>query len=160
MADYQESATIKVFGLVFDITSGIVSLLDLTTDIIILTTWYNQDRMTFFWISISILILAQLSYVTVFYYYHASPDFWDDTLRSFISVLFTLPFAPFLSFIFWAVSDSDSLLRDFIDAYLLCYDFDWNEWYISDTKSVKSKWIERTLYKHLGFICEALIEGK
>ena len=154
------SIQMKIAAVVFDIVSALVSLLDLATDIIILITWYNQDRMVFFWISISILILAQISYLTIFYYNHGeSFGDWEDNLRSFISLLCTIPCAPFLSFVFWVVSDKESVLRDFIDDYLLCYHFDWNDYYISSVQSAKRQWLDRTLYSHLGFICEALVEG-
>ena len=160
MAAAQDSKAINITTIAFDIVSAVVSLLDLVTDIIILITWYNQDRMTFFWISISILILAQISYITVFYYNHGdSFGYWWDNLHSFISLLCTIPCAPFLSFIFWAVSENDAPLRDFIDNYLLCYNFDWNTFHVSLNQSAKRQWLESTLYKHLGFICEALVEG-
>ena len=117
----KEDFKYKAVGRVFDIMAGIVSILDLTTDIIILISWKQQDRMTFFWISLSILILAQLSYVTLFYYNHGT---WDNLCHSFISLLCTLPFAPILSIIFYFVSDKDCKLHTFIDKYLIWYDFD------------------------------------
>ena len=143
-------------GLTFDIISAMVSLLDLTTDIIIMITWYNLGRMVFFWISVGILICAQFSYISIFYFNHGT---FEHLWRSFISLIFTLPFSPFLSFIFYLVADQDSVTRDIIDKYLCCYNFDWNSQYIDEQASPQKKFLKKKLYRHLGFILEALIEA-
>ena len=46
----------------YDVLTIFISIADVVTDIIVLIDFYNQDRMTFFWLSLSILILAQCSY--------------------------------------------------------------------------------------------------
>ena len=147
----------KVVGLVFDIIAAIVSLLDLTTDVIILITWYYQDRMIFFGISLSILILAQCSYVTLFYYNHGNSD--RDWCHSAISVLCTLPFSPILSFIFYLVGDNDSCMRIFIDRFCICFNFEWGHSVGSSQLSPVQNYLEKKLYKHLGFLLEAMIEA-
>ena len=146
----------KLIGFVFDVIAAIVSLLDLATDLIILVTWYQQERMVFFYISLSILILAQLSYVSIFYYNHGT---WDRVCYSILSVLCTLPFAPLLSFIFYLVSKNDSIVRKFIDKFLLCFHFDWNENYVDAQASPQQQYLDEKIYKHLGFLLEAMIEA-
>ena len=118
--------------------------------------WYQQDRMVFFWISFAILILAQLSYITVFYYNHGTTD---DPCHGLLSLICTLPFAPILSFVFYFVSDSDSKLRTFIDNYLICFNFSWDSAYVDTQRTPQQQWLEEKLFKHLGFLIEALIEG-
>ena len=46
----------------YDILTILISIADVATDIIVLIDFYNKERMAFFWISFSILILAQCSY--------------------------------------------------------------------------------------------------
>ena len=147
----------KIIGLIFDIIAAIVSLLDLATDLIILVTWYQNDRMIFFWISLSILLLAQMSYITIFYYNHGT---WDNVCHSIISVIFTIPFAPILSFIFYIVSDKESVLRKILDSKCcLCFNFEWGENYVDTQSSPQQQYLSDKLYKHLGFLLEAMIEG-
>eukprot|EP01084_Bolivina_argentea_P275227 469314_1 len=150
----------KLVGYIFDVIAAIVSLLDLSTDIIIMITWYYSERMTFFYISLSILILAQISYITVFYYNHGETFGGIKSIyNSCISLLFTIPFTPFLSFIFYIVSDKNSKLREFIDKYLICFNFEWGTHYIDLDASPQQQWLDEKLYKHLGFLLEALIEA-
>ena len=99
-------AKYKVLGYAFDIISGVVSLLDLSTDLIILVTWYIEDRMIFFWISIVILFIAQCSYLILFYFNHgACNDGFHGKWQGILSFCGTIPFAPILSFIFHFTAD-------------------------------------------------------
>ena len=156
MADSKLDAKYKQFDKVFDTLAGVVSLLDLITDIIILIGWYQQHRLIFFYISLGILLFAQLAYVVVFYFNHGDKD---DILHSLVSIICTLPFAPFLSFIFYFVSDNDSKLRTFIDKYLLCFNFDWDGHSSSADLSPRQNWLEEKLFKHIGFLIEAIFEA-
>jgi len=147
----------RSLGLIFDTVSAVVSLLDLCTDVIILVSWHQQNRMVFFWISVCILILAQLSYITIFYYNHGTRN---DPCHSMLSLMCTIPFAPILSFVFYLVSDSNSFLRSFIDDYLLCFNFEWTDNFYQDSnQTAQRQFLEHKLAKHLGFLMEALIEA-
>lgn len=149
-------SSIKAIGALFDIMAGVVSLLDLTTDLIILITWWNEGRMVFFYISLVILSLAQCSYLIVFYMLHGKKK---PCCHSFLSVLCTIPFAPILSFIMYFVSTEDSKLANFIDNYLLCYNCRWEQHSPDRTKSPMQQAIDEKLHKHIGFLMESLIEG-
>ena len=50
----------------YDILTICISIADVTTDIIVAIDFYNNGRMTFFWISLTILILAQCAYAMAF----------------------------------------------------------------------------------------------
>ena len=149
--------TYRVAGFIFDIITVIVSLLDLSTDLIILLSWYAQGRMEFFWISLSILLLAQLSHVTLFYYNHGRMS--DHCCHTALSVLCTLPFAPFLSFIFYLVADTDSKLRAFIER-IPCFTFEWgslidtNSSLVDANSTPQQQYAMEKLYRHLGFLLE------
>ena len=149
----------KIIGSIFDGVAAIVSLLDLSTDIWIMITWYKQERMTFFWISFVILLLAQLGHISVFYINHGIwPNNSKQLCHSLLSILFTIPFAPFLSFIFYLVAEQDAWLRTFIDK-LPMYNFQWHKAYIDTNATELKQYLEMKLYKHVGFLTEAFIEA-
>ena len=54
--------TKKCCNMSYDLLTILISIADVTTDIIVLIDFYNKDRMVFFGISLAILILAQCSY--------------------------------------------------------------------------------------------------
>ena len=149
----------KIIGSVFDFLAAAVSLLDLFTDIVIIITWHNQNRTIFFWISFTILVLAQLSHVFVFYVNHGQwpSDNWD-LIHTSISILFTLPFAPLLSFIFYLVADDDAILRKIINKIPI-YNFSWHNVTVDKNASTMKQYLEKKLYKHVGFLTEAIVEG-
>ena len=136
-----------------------VSLLDLTTDIIIMASWYHHGRMTFFWIGLSILILAQISYLAIFHINHGkAPANKRDFLHCLLSCLCLVPFSPILSFIFYMVSEEGSCLRDVIDK-CVCFNFDWHQPYTDQQQSPTKQYLDRKLYKSLGFLMEAIFEA-
>lgn len=147
-------------GVTFDIFSGIISLLDLSTDLIILVQWYNQDRMVFFWISCCILFMAQCSYLGLFHNFHGlrRSISKDTTLwRVIVSFLFTIPFAPILSFIFHFVSEEDAKLRVWINKLPFVHFYWHNEFY--KVPETNKEYLEHVAFKHAGFLLEAAVEA-
>lgn len=51
----------------YDIGTILISIGDITTDIMVMLSYYYADRMTFFWISFAILLTAQIGYILVFF---------------------------------------------------------------------------------------------
>ena len=146
-----------MIGIIFDVIAATVSLLDLVTDLVILISWYNRGRMEFFWLSVSILAVAQLSYICIFHYNHRENS--NSFFRIVLSVLITVPLSPFLSFIFYFVAEKDSKLRGFIDRQCCCMSFRWGDHYVDSKASPQRQYISNKLYKHLGFLMEALVEA-
>eukprot|EP01084_Bolivina_argentea_P109405 195567_1 len=50
----------KCFNLTYDTLTIFISIADVTTDIMVLISYYLDNRMTFFWISFIILLVAQI----------------------------------------------------------------------------------------------------
>ena len=92
--------------------------------------------MVFFWLSLCILFFAQCSYIALFWAVHGQKIGFFRTPLAFCC---TIPFAPILSFIFHLTSDDDSWLRDFMDKYLLYYDFNWHAEVSNITSFIKLK---------------------
>ena len=67
----------KCFNRFYDGLTIFISIADVTTDIMVLLSYYQQGRMTFFWISLIILLLAQFGYVMVFLFAFDIDDFFD-----------------------------------------------------------------------------------
>ena len=61
-----KKAAEKCGNIVYDILTIFISIADVATDIWVAIDFYNKDRIVFFWISVSILILAQCSYSIAF----------------------------------------------------------------------------------------------
>ena len=68
----------KCFNTFYDGLTIFISIADVTTDIIVLLSYYQQERMEFFWISLVILLLAQLGYVMVFLFTFDIDDFFGQ----------------------------------------------------------------------------------
>ena len=58
----------NVLGLVYDVFTIVVSLLDIITDVIVLIEFYLHGHMAFFYCSLIILLMAQLSYTVAFWW--------------------------------------------------------------------------------------------
>ena len=128
---------------IYDYFAIFLSLLDLTTDILVLIDFYQLGRKTFFWISLSILLSAQLSYVIAF-----TSRYGDSFFHSCMLFFCVLPFAPFASIAIYI-----------IESYKLMPDT-YNEYHPDNiNKSPMQKWMERKVRSHLGFILEATIEA-
>eukprot|EP01083_Nonionella_stella_P235939 829138_1 len=130
----------------YDILTIIVSIADVTTDIIVLIDFYEKERMTFFTISLVVLIMAQCSYSIAF---SVRFDTVDEIGFCLACCLFCcmLPFGSFVAFCIY-IADED------------CLDIGGNSMFtISVRDSDLTKWIKRKLNKHIGFILEALIEA-
>ena len=135
-------------GGIFDIISIVISLLDLGTDIYILIQWNADENLTFFWVGISVLILAQLSYVIMFFISHEPRGLRGAAL----TLLCTFWCIPFYSLLFYFASNEDSILRKWT---LLR----WENYSDNHRHSATMQILERKMYKNRGFILEAMIEA-
>ena len=73
--------------------------MDLITDILVMTEYYTSNKREFFVISLVVVLFAQLSYCVAFVIKHTPPT---ETCASKFSIfLFSMPFAPIMSFIFF-----------------------------------------------------------
>ena len=67
----------KCFNHFYDGLTIFISIADVTTDVMVLLSYYYLKRMTFFWISLVILLLAQFGYVMVFVFTFEIDDLTD-----------------------------------------------------------------------------------
>ena len=145
----------KVTNLIFDMLAAIISLSDIITDIIVTVDFYQKDRMVFFGLSLTFIILAQLAYIFAFIVeigYESKPG------RVFLMFLLLIPFAPILSFIFYLTEDPNSFMCKFLQKWFP-FDVSFGSVSIDASKPKLKQWMKRKLRKHLGFIMEALIEA-
>eukprot|EP01083_Nonionella_stella_P114976 340421_1 len=122
----------------YDILTILVSIADVTTDIIVLIDFYEKERMTFFIISFIVLIIAQCSYAMAF-------SIWFETVEEigyFLACCLFCGILPFGSFVAFCIYLKDE-----------------DVFQPSDSDSPMTKWIKRKLSKHIGFVLEALIEA-
>eukprot|EP01083_Nonionella_stella_P126339 382370_1 len=153
----------------YDIFTVIISLLDVITDVMVLIHFYSTNRMTFFYISLTILIIAQLAYVMAFWWKFTGSTF-NSASSALCACICLLPLSPILSYAFYFTSNDSTALYKFFDRLFNCECK--MECCRSSTKTNRNnnqknnkkhnalrKWVEDKLMKHLGFIIEALIEA-
>ena len=82
----------KWMFIMYDIIGMIISVSDVTTDVIILYQFYNNQYFIYFYISIIVLIIAQMAYVIVFIirFTHFSQSY--NTTPLFLLFFFSLFF--------------------------------------------------------------------
>ena len=83
----------KCFNVSYDIFTILLSIADVTTDIIVLVDFYIKGRMTFFIISLTILILAHCAYSMAFAARFDAIDNWGPGACCLFCCL--LPFGTF-----------------------------------------------------------------
>ena len=109
------STTQTITNIIYDIFTAVVSLLDVITDIWVMIEFYNERRMSFFYTSLIILIIAQFAYAIAFWWR------FSDSYKSVYSASFgfccLLPFSPILSFAFYFTGDENSFLFDCLKTF-------------------------------------------
>ena len=141
----------------YDILTIVISIADVVTDIIVLISFYEKGRSTFFALSLAILILAQCSYSMAFALRFSTIDEWHPCLAC-CAFCVCLPCGPLIAFcIFLASQEADvSCCMDVIDWFGLDRQ---GLFRARDTDGAMARWIRSKLDKHLGFILEAAIEA-
>eukprot|EP01083_Nonionella_stella_P114975 340418_1 len=129
----------------YDILTILVSIADVTTDIIVLIDFYEKERMTFFIISLIVLILAQCAYAMAFSIWFETVDEIGFCLSCCLFCCL-LPLGSFVAFCIY-LSNED------------CLDIGGTGFSVDPSDSALTKWIKRKLSKHIGFVLEALIEA-
>ena len=74
MSEIEQSPCEKSINVFFDILAAIISVSDVATDVIVTYNFYINDQMAFFGLSLTFIILAQLSYCFAFLIVIASED--------------------------------------------------------------------------------------
>ena len=142
-------------GLLYDIIAQSISVLDVTTDIWVCVNFYLDDRKTFFALSLTILLLALVSYTTAFVKF-----FSDNHDFKYKVVLFwmVLPFSPLLPFAFFYPDQSEALFNRLFGCCRIPIRSDVST-STSGTASKFKQFFEKKIEKHFGFILESLVEG-
>eukprot|EP01083_Nonionella_stella_P022666 62684_1 len=158
----------KSLEIAYDIFTVVVSLLDVITDIMVLIQFYSSGRMTFFYISLTILIVAQFAYTMAFWWKFADAGTYNEPGNALFACCCLLPLSPLLAYAFYFTSDESSPLFKFFEHLFecrcrieCCRSKSSNR--TNDNNDPKQnalrKWVHDKLMKHLGFIIEALIEA-
>ena len=155
MSAVEQSSCERSINIFFDILAALISISDVATDVIVTYNFYINDQMTFFGLSLTFIILAQLSYCFAFLIVIASED---SPCRAFLLFLCLLPISPVLSFIFFLTEDPNSPTSEFLKEYMW-FNVSLGETYIDKTKSKLRQWMKKKLRKHMGFIMESCIEA-
>eukprot|EP01084_Bolivina_argentea_P268795 456651_1 len=149
----------KLINLLFDSLTIFISIADITTDVIVLISFYFQQRTTFFILSLIILIIAQMAFSISFIIRYRVVDKTNfcGTLLCFILLL---PFGTIVSFLIYFTDNTDSwFAKTFHKITKLEVDENFSYFLEKKKHSKMTKWIIKKLSKHIGFIVEAAIEA-
>ena len=145
---------LKILSIIYDIFAIVVGTLDLITDILVVISYYNEGYTTLFIISVIILVIAQLSYCVGFALKNANG--WDITelIKAFFCCL---PFAPFMTFIFFLTDHDENILAKYLENSFSFLTFGDNSKVLSHSEFRNI--MQQKISKHLGFILEAGLEA-
>ena len=148
----------KCGSIAYDIFTIFISIADVLTDIIVLVNFYDEERWTFFALSLSILILAQCSYSIAFAFRFDTIDDWSLP-AAFMAFCCCLPFGSFVAFCIYFASDETGCVcfKDYIKHDLGLHSDGFFKPNHNDSNF--TKWVKGKLDNHLGFILEAGIEA-
>eukprot|EP01083_Nonionella_stella_P085546 237272_1 len=137
--------------LTFDTLTILVSLLDILSDIYITYLFWQHSHYTYFYISVSILVFTHLSYCILYVYLFK---------LSWRHVLLLLPISPFISFVLYctATPQNNKLCKS-LRQVLHIKNVNINHSNEIEERDPTKRWIEYTFRKHIGFICESLLES-
>ncbi|ETO10478.1 hypothetical protein RFI_26898 [Reticulomyxa filosa] len=145
----------KVINTLYEFGAPIISVVDVVTDIMVTFQFYQNGRMTFFWISLCILLLAQVCYSMLFTLFYA--DHWSTRWRM-VAFACIFPLGQFVPLFMWL----DSFKLKFVSKILKSMGLQSNAF---DEKTCPEDmdelqfWLEQKLRSQGGFIIESIIEG-
>ena len=137
----------------YDLLTLIISIADVTTDVWVIYNFYVNKQITFFTISLIVLILAQVAYCFAFMLVFSKSDHnWQQMIIIFACIL---PLSPIVSFIFFFTAFEGNYVSKFFGQIGL-HD---GTSHIDENSAPIIVWIEKKARKHVGFILESIIEA-
>lgn len=143
-------------ALCYDILAQVISILDVATDVIVCIQYYENDRMVFFGISLTILLLALIAYDIAFVF---SIENETKAYKHLLMFLVVLPFSPFVPYLMYFIANNDSFVAEMLES-ICCFQIHLQDRISAqDNVSKLRQFMEQKLQRHLGFLIEALVEG-
>eukprot|EP01083_Nonionella_stella_P133123 404718_1 len=139
----------------YDVLGQVISVLDVTTDILVCIGFYQKDRMVFFAISLTILCLALIAYDIAFVL-RFSREKNGGNIALFACLL---PISPVLPFVFYFTGSNNTPLSKFLEKHCCGFNIEMNPPSVRGDASKLRKFMETKIEKHIGFILEALVEA-
>eukprot|EP01083_Nonionella_stella_P038748 105343_1 len=143
----------QFFNYLYDAITGIISLADLITDVIVMYDFYVKQRMAFFVVSLIIIICAQIGYCGCFVVKYSN---YKESYKDVMLFCSVMPIAPFLSFVFYLTSHREKWLSKVLKKRFNLYIRDYVP---HEDDSPIIKFIEEKFTKHMGFMLEAFVEA-
>eukprot|EP01084_Bolivina_argentea_P310325 536961_1 len=144
------------FGKLYDILAQVISILDVTTDIIVCIEFYQNDRMIFFNISLTILCLALIAYDIAFIQQFSCESNCFKQIGLFLTLI---PISPLIPLIFYYAGYDSTKFGNLIENYY-CFNIYFERQSTDNESASKFKqFYENKVSKHLGFILESLVEA-
>eukprot|EP01083_Nonionella_stella_P150456 479297_1 len=141
----------------YDVLGHVISVLDVTTDIIVCIGFYQKDRMVFFAISFTILCLVLIAYDIAFVVRFSTDKNNGGRLALFACLLLISPFLPF---VFYFTDSKETPLSKFLVKHCCGFNIEMDPDHGTSLRASKLRqFMESKVEKHFGFILEALVEA-
>ncbi len=144
------------FNTSYDILGQIISILDVCTDIIVCVGFYQKNRIAFFGISLTIILLALIAYDVAFISRFSRENTAGRDIALFMCLL---PISPLLPFIFYFTDSKETVLAKFLEKHSCGFKIRFDHKHTSSDASKLRQFMEQKLDRHFGFVIEALVEG-
>ena len=137
----------------------ILNIVDFTKDILLISQfYYAPNGMTFFWFSLSFVLLTHLVYIVLALF---SFGLSLNTMQHIIWFIILIPLSPFLPYIIYCASWPDSWITvNIIDTFgLEQVDWNGNHLYSSNRSTPWKKFVSEKLVTNIAFIIQSLFES-
>ena len=159
---------------IYDLLNIFITIADIITDTLVIYNFYDKKQMTFFWIGLVIVIIAQICYAIAFVVQYVE-NIKTKPCAAILWFIVALIFSPIMSFIFFFTSDQSRCLSRILTKHTDLHvpvnraagdgyqSFDY--YYFHDNKDENNEtkkigqWVALKFRKHLGFIIESVCEA-
>ena len=134
----------RCLSVLYDTVTVLISIADVVTDVVVLLSFYEQERTVFFVISLVTLCLAQCAYVTAFIWRYDAFESITSGLVILCFPLLLLPFGPLIPIVMFLTNDGKGCFADFFEKLTGFYP---RNDLLSNVERTSVKWLMQKLDK-------------
>ena len=147
----------KAADIFYDFSASIISITDVVTDVLVTIEFYREGSMTFFGISMTILIMAQLCYTMLFFMVFGYKYRDKKRSKQILFFTFVLPLGQLVPAFLWIDSFNFKIINKIKQK--LDLEIHTNSPNKPAGMDPLMWWIEKKFISHGGFLIEAIIEA-
>jgi len=146
-------AALSIF---YDFSAAVVSIVDVTTDVLVTKEFYEQDKMFFFIFSVVIMVIAHMAFAFLFLILYSTKE-WSMKQRGLLWICM-IPLSQFVPMFIWIHSFDFEWFKAMLEALELNSEKPGLDAIKPDDDPLMI-WIKQKFASHGGFIMEACVEA-